>query len=1039
MADKQLRLVLLGDATSVQKALRTLDAELAGTQAAVKSTGDTITKQQKSTEDFGKAFQKLAAQIGIALLIKEAAQGVADYTKKIQESSAQIVGVTKSQAALNQAFAFAQSELQAGRSAYSDTVAAIAELTPTAQRANLSVTDLYRTVQLLSALNSGPGGGVEGSVIAINNALAGQFTSLQERFNLPIAGIQAAVKAGVPALQAINDALAKEGVTMDLVTAKSKTVANQQKILFDTLAKLGADSGGKEGLDLYTTALVGLNKALQSGAVKEFASGLRDLLAVFISGNAFSDAAITMRKELYLVLYAFNELVEGVSLGKLSLAKPLADMRAGIVADEGKLRQAIQDSVGKPVADELSGKGGGPLATAKVEGYGKDLVEAFARGASETQIDQLGDLSKLLPDTVKPNTQGYTDALSDLIQAMHEVEQTGNISETTLYKLNSVFGAQTAQVANLIVQQGRLNAARANQVDADNKATQAEKALADAQKSAADDIKIYQDAVNDDIKIQKDHRQAAEDAQEEIQNNIGAIQDQAAASAKAGQQQLDGLQQGLDDFQQAASQHAAAFQAQAAAAQAQLSAASQQRQNDQALLNAALSGELEYEEQILDGLTDEQRARAAVWQAEIDGQRRAKEGANQKVTDLSRAAHKEDRDALHEIDALRSSGHEKEARAAERALAAKQKQRAAAMTLAQADAAVANDEFDAAQDKVKKEGQQQDIKDAQAEKAAQANLTRIQDAAKAQADADKAAIDAQQDRIKGVQAEQKAEQQRYQDRIDHLNDDLKTAKANAKVQDGIDQDRIDYANELLTKTQTYWDTQIDGLKTTATDLHNQSVDMKGIADNAERAYSAEQKRYDLYKNNPPGSPGGPPKPLPVGPTGNSPYDETPPSPPVAPTPSQQTPAGQARGAAAGLPPLIDGQRYPKPPEDYHTEYDQAGYRWYVPDGHTLSEYNQLGGNGSNKAPLSPVSAATGGSGPQYQRAAGFGGEPSLSAFGAGKATPVGNAGSRQTTIHINLPNVTDLGDPAQRAIIWREIEREWDDVERGGHVKREVG
>jgi hypothetical protein len=74
------------------------------------------------------------------------------------------------------------------------------------------------------------------------------------------------------------------------------------------------------------------------------------------------------------------------------------------------------------------------------------------------------------------------------------------------------------------------------------------------------------------------------------------------------------------------------------------------------------------------------------------------------------------------------------------------------MTLAQADAAVANDEFDAAEEQVKKEGQAQEVKDTQAEKAAQANLTRVQAAAKAQADADAAAIKGKQDQIKAVQA-----------------------------------------------------------------------------------------------------------------------------------------------------------------------------------------------------------------------------------------------------------------------------------------------
>lgn len=1001
-----VKISFIGDSTSAQKSVKDL-ASVSG-------------EAQVKVEGFGKAFAKLGAELGVALLVKEAAQGVADYTKKIQESSAQILGVTKSQAALNQAFAFAEQQQKALLAPYSDTVAAIADLTPVAQRANLGVTDLYKTVQLLSTLNSGPTGGVEGSVVAINEALAGQYRSLQQRFNLPISGIEAAVGKGVPVLQAINDALAKEGVTMDLVAAKSKTAANQQKIFFDSLAKLGADSGGKQGLDLYTTALVGLNKALQSGAVKEFASGLRDLLQVFISGNAFSDAAITMRKELYLLLYAFNDLVEGVSFGKLSLAKPLADMRAGIVADEGKLRKTIQDSVAGPVADGLSGKGG-PLAPAAVAGYGKDIVANYIKGLSSGDLDEVqkiaGQFGDLFKDAAgKDDPARLSNAYVVLSRALHELASQGQLTDDTMRDLSGAFGLQTPEVYTLIAAYTQYQHALSGVALAQVKVQGATAATTVVTELAAGETKRLETALTLATNAANANAAASALVVGRLEQTLKGVQDTAEEAARAGQHQLDGLQADLDGLQRTASQHAAARQAEIAAAQAQLSAASQQRTNDQALLNAAISGELEYEEQILDGLTAEQRARAAVWQAEIDGQRRAKEGANQKVTDLSRAAHKEDRDALHEIDDLRRGGHEKEARAAERALAAKQKQRAAALTLAQADAAVANDEFDAAQDKVKKEGQQQDIKDAQAEKAAQANLTRIQAAADAQKAADDAAIAAKNDQIKKVQEAQKAEAERYAAQERGIQKEIDKTTEAAKVQAAKDKQTITDAQNILNQRKAYWDQEITKATEGATQAGNQALSAKNFADRMNDAFDYAEKISKLdfgnISNAAKALAGVQP-----GQTTTSPYDETPPY--VPPGAGTATPPV----APSNLPQLLEGRPGFPPPSGYHTETDTTGTFWYVPNGHTLKDYGKTPASSApGDSTISSAKAGLGGPGLQFQRAAGFGG---------------GVAGG--STINIHLPNVTSLGDPAQRATMWRQIEREWDDVERGGHVKSDTG
>jgi hypothetical protein len=196
--------------------------------------------------------------------------------------------------------------------------------------------------------------------------------------------------------------LGQSGVTMDTVTAKSKTAANQQQILFDSLAKLGAESGGKDGLDLYTTALVGLNKALQSDAVKEFATGLRAAVEVGIAGQGWQEFALDLRKSFFLVLDGWNNLIKGVSGGKLNIDDQLGDARR----HRGRRRQDATGgaaAVGQPVADELSGQG-----PRQPDRAGEDAgLRARGRrglrckGASAVQLGQLGDLQKLIPDTAR--------------------------------------------------------------------------------------------------------------------------------------------------------------------------------------------------------------------------------------------------------------------------------------------------------------------------------------------------------------------------------------------------------------------------------------------------------------------------------------------------------------------------------------------------------------------------------------------------------------------------------------------------------------
>lgn len=1049
-----VKITFLGDSTSAQKSVKDL--------AAV--TGEAEVK----VEGFASAFAKLGIAVGAVALLKQAGEAVVAYNAKMQDSEAIILGVTHSQAALGDAFSFADQQAKAGLSAYSDTVAAIAQLTPVAKRAGLDVTDLYHTVQLLSTLNNGPEGGVTGAVVAINEALNGQYRSLQQRFNLPIDGIRDAVNAGVPALQAIDDALAKEGISMDLVTAKSKTTANQFNILKDNLTRIASDAG-KPIFDKITSELELWNKALTSSGMKQFGADLRDMITAITTGHALDDFGVQAEKTFYLIGDAFNNMIKAVSGGHINIDQQLTDMRARILLDEAKVKAAIQQGVAQPVADGLSGAASGsPIAPEKVVGYGQALANTFLKGLSSADFDEVDKLTSLLGDLFK-GADGKADADKVaraqviLAQALAEVASQGNVTDDTMRDLSAAFGLQSSDVYTLIAAYGRYQQALSGVALAQIKVQGSQAATSIITAEAAGETKHLQDNLDAATSAAQANADASAAVVEGLQDTLKGVQAEADAASRAGQAQLSGMQADL------------------ATLQAAQSAASQQRSNDQALLNAAIAGELEYEEQILDGLTDQQRATAAKWQAEIDGQRRAKEGADQKVTDLSRAAHKEDLDYLTRIDAARSSGNEKQARALERELAQRQKQREGATQLAQAQAAVADDDFNAAQEKVQKEGQAQDVKDAQAEKLAAKRV------AEQQAD------------IKNVQDAQKAEQDRYAAQERGIQQEIDKTTAAAKVQADKDKKTIDDAKTILDDRKKYWDQEIAKAGINATQMANQAKSAQNFADDMKTAYDYAEKISKLdFSNITTAAAAAAKLPPPGGPTGVSPDQGE----GAGTVVGGGAFAGGATGVGAEnwLPnygPIGWGPAIPNgtPPTGWHVENRPTGTFW-VKDGSTLDATGtgiktsgQNTGPGSTPAPApapapaptptpkpAPPGQNTGpGSYPQpgpspapppstggpgglsrvgsplagvgriggAARTAGFGGEPSLAAFTTGGAQPVGGDGAKEIHIHLHAPNLTSLSDRQKVGDTlndgWAHAERTWDGLRRGGRVKRDVG
>lgn len=1023
VADKQLRVIIVGDAKSVQKAFA--------------ETGTAATQAEVKVEGFGKSFAAMGAAFGAGVAVVQtvvpALQGaidaIGDYNVSVDQSTKLILGYTKSQEAVAAAQAIARREADAGNNTYQESLAALAALTPLARKYGLSLEDVLHTTQLLAA--SDPVQGFEGAKIAIQEALSGDFTSLARRFELPKNAIQDLKDQGVPNLQIVQKVLADLGIDAQFLATANTSAAKQTEILNGRLTELAATAGQPVFAELLE-AITALNKELGKPEVAATIHGIAQELKVIISGRLFEQVGLLAFDAFTGIVGAYNQMLKALSGGHVNIDGLFNEMRAQLARGGQDLIDAANLSVGEPIASAVKGTApGSPLAPAKLQGYGKDILAHILTGMTGEQrraVDEIGKIFEgLFKDANdKTDADAFAQANTVLAAALQEVATNGQVTDRTVSALATVYKGSSADVLGLVVAYNQLTTAQQKAKDAADGLATAQYNLQQQQNRAKGDLAQYEAAVTAAQKTAADNAQAAADAIEPLEQELDRLRDAAEASARAGQDALRGLQDELDGLQQAASQHAAAFQDQIDAAQAALQAAHDRRTTNQGLYQAALKGETEEYLRQLDVVDEQTRAIAAKWDAEIGGARRAKEGADDKVRDLRRAANREDLDYLTRIDKARSSGNEKEARRLERELAARQKQRQAATQLAQAQAAVANDEFDATKDRVDKEAQALDEKDAAAEKAAQKNLTAIQAQAKAQADADRAAIQAQQDRIKAVQDQQAADARRSADAQRNIQAEIDKIQAQATAQAKKDKQAIDDANTLLTQQRDYWNVVTTGAQA-AVNLTG------GMATNAERIATALKSALDdlkdiiqRLKDNPQISlsPNAPPAVNTAPPPGNL-------DPEFDPGRGSSLPKGTPPPPKP-KPPLIDGTGKSVIPDGYHAEAEPSTQTvWFVPNGYTLADYGKQG--------TGTPQPSTGGPGGLSRVGGGefAAGSPSFSraALGGGQ----GDGGAENWHLHFNFPNVTKIDDPAQIRAAGREMHSIWQEIVRGGRVKRDTG
>lgn len=208
--------------------------------------GDVSSNAKISIGTLQATVAGLAAGIGVALvdaLVKATGQLIGLATGGLKTNSsleiteARILAMTKSTAETAQIMGFLREEVAKTPFALDELAAATASLIPVAKATGVPLKDLIATAEVLAASN--PAQGLDGAVTSLREAQS-DFVSIADRFDLPRQRLNELKAQGIPAMQAVNIALAELGLTADLVTGLAATGAGRLSTFQDTLVEIRA-------------------------------------------------------------------------------------------------------------------------------------------------------------------------------------------------------------------------------------------------------------------------------------------------------------------------------------------------------------------------------------------------------------------------------------------------------------------------------------------------------------------------------------------------------------------------------------------------------------------------------------------------------------------------------------------------------------------------------------------------------------------------------------------------------------------------------
>jgi hypothetical protein len=370
-------------------------AQTSAILARVRSTADgALDKFSDSTNRAADSLVGLVGQgakfvaLGLGAAFTAATVTGFKFNSAIEQAETKIQAFTKSADRTADILAFVRKEAANTQFSFSEMADAAANLIPPANSGGIALEKLIRQAEVLAALN--PAEGLVGAAFSLREALSGDFVSIVERFNLPRQRLNQLKDEGVPAIDAINRALAEMGVDFDLVTKQGQTTAarlDQVKDRFTILA-------GAVSQPFFDTVSVSLEKLQASSRWGEVQERLVDL-STAAAGSVNNIIKAFETRGLSAALDTFGD-----EIGKLRLGE--------------KLTSAFESIDFKPILSRLITGFIGALQSLPVGQVSEQLSSLFFRFFSaidfvDVTANLVGLLVRIIPDIIDGLISGFID------------------------------------------------------------------------------------------------------------------------------------------------------------------------------------------------------------------------------------------------------------------------------------------------------------------------------------------------------------------------------------------------------------------------------------------------------------------------------------------------------------------------------------------------------------------------------------------------------------------------------------------------------
>lgn len=252
--------------------------------------------------EFLGGAKSLLGGAGIALGAQQVISFTAESIKManaLEKTKSTVLALSGSQQRFNEVMEIARRGQQLYGGTLDETLRGLGSLVNLSNRTGTSLTQLDNVSRRLAVVD--PVQGIEGANIALKEFLSGSgaeaATSLARRFELPKKAIAALAKEGTSAkdrLQALDDLLAKQGITQEVLANRANTTAatydrlgvtiDDAKLKFGAWTSEGLEPAAK-GLDRLIQAALGSRKAIAELREVVFREGQKEAERNAVAGQ----------------------------------------------------------------------------------------------------------------------------------------------------------------------------------------------------------------------------------------------------------------------------------------------------------------------------------------------------------------------------------------------------------------------------------------------------------------------------------------------------------------------------------------------------------------------------------------------------------------------------------------------------------------------------------------------------------------------------------------------------------------------------------